>query len=84
MKMRKKKKKKRKRKKNKKKSDSLFDSKTFVISGSFSKSQKEMKALIEDNGGEIKASMNKNIDYVIVGNDNPDLESTKCLSAKKK
>ncbi len=49
------------------KSDKL-QGKTFVISGVFEKvSRKELKKLIEDNGGKVTGSISGNTDYLVAG-----------------
>jgi DNA ligase (NAD+) len=42
-------------------------SKSFLVTGSFDVSRKDIVRLIEDNGGQIKKSLSKNIDYVVLG-----------------
>lgn len=47
----------------------ILDNKTFVITGSFEKSRKDIEKLIELNGGKISSSVSKNTDYLISGKD---------------
>lgn len=44
-----------------------LEGKTLVISGVFSRSRKEMKQLIEDNGGKNTGSLSGNTDYLLAG-----------------
>ena len=44
-----------------------FTDKTFVLSGKFSNGKKTLQALIEDNGGKIKGSVGKSLDYLVAG-----------------
>lgn len=53
--------------------------KSFVITGTLSKTRKEIENLIKSNGGRVKSSVSKDIDYLIVG-DNP---GSKLDKAKK-
>lgn len=46
-----------------------LEGKTFVISGKFEQSRKEIKQLIEDNGGKNTGSLSKNTDYFLTGED---------------
>ena len=49
--------------------NSLLQQKSFVITGSFSnRSRDELKEIIRSLGGEVKESVSKNLDYLIVGN----------------
>ncbi|HLS29836.1 MAG TPA: NAD-dependent DNA ligase LigA, partial [Flavobacteriaceae bacterium] len=46
----------------------ILEGKTIVITGSFEKhSRKELKQLIEDNGGKNTGSISKNTDYLLAG-----------------
>ena len=61
----------------------VFRDTTFVISGNFSKSQKEMNKLIQNNGGEGKSSTTKATDFVLVQSSSSELHSGKCEKARK-
>jgi DNA ligase (NAD+) len=41
--------------------------KTFVITGTLSRDRKEIKELIEANGGKCSGSVSKKTDYVLAG-----------------
>ena len=41
--------------------------KTFVISGTFSRSRDELKNIIEQNGGKILSSISAKLDYLVAG-----------------
>lgn len=45
----------------------LLEGNSFVISGVFKKSRKELKELIENNGGKNTSSISKKTDYLLVG-----------------
>ena len=48
--------------------DSIFNGKTFVITGSFSiGSRDELTKMIEDNGGKSSSSVSKKTDFLVVG-----------------
>ena len=48
----------------------LFDGKTFVLTGTLTRfPRNRAKALIESEGGKVKSSVSRNVDYVVVGND---------------
>lgn len=44
-----------------------FEGKTFVLTGTLSKSRGEFESLIESLGGKTSSSVSKNTDYVLVG-----------------
>jgi DNA ligase (NAD+) len=46
---------------------SILDGKKFLVSGTFSISRDELKAIIERNGGKIVGSISKSLDYLIAG-----------------
>lgn len=48
-------------------SSRVLSGKTFVITGSLSSPRKVIQKLITDNGGEIKSSVSKNLDYLVAG-----------------
>ncbi len=45
----------------------ILDGKKFLVSGAFSISRDELKAIIERNGGKIVGSISKSLDYLIAG-----------------
>lgn len=45
--------------------------------------QKEVKALITDNGGTVKSTITSKVECLIVDGNSPDLQSTKCCAARK-
>lgn len=45
----------------------LFEGKTFVITGTLTKGREEFKKIIEDLGGKISGSVSKKISYLICG-----------------
>jgi DNA ligase (NAD+) len=49
------------------KGESMLDGKSFLITGTLSTPRKEFEKMITDNGGFIKGSVSKNLDYLIVG-----------------
>ena len=60
--------------------EGIFDEMVFVYSGSFSGfTQKEIKAMITDNGGQIKSGVTSKVDCVVVDGSNPNLSSSKVL-----
>lgn len=63
----------------KKKSASVFAGEVFCVSGAFSLSQKEMKELIESNGGTIVATPNKTCTFVV----SDQIGSAKTVKAQK-
>jgi DNA ligase (NAD+) len=44
-----------------------LEGKTFVVSGTFSMSRDELKAMVERNGGKIVGSISKSLNYLIAG-----------------
>ena len=52
--------------------------KTFCITGSQSRSRKELVALIEDNGGRVVSGVSKKLDYLLIA----DIESTSSKAVK--
>ena len=64
------------------KSSNKLNNKSFCITGTLSKSRKEFEKLIIENGGQL-GSVNKNLDYLIVGNDaGSKLDKAKSLGIK--
>ena len=61
------------------KENELFTNKTFVITGTLSKSRDEIKDLIESIGGSVSDSVSKKTDYLILG-ENPGSKYNKALS----
>ena len=61
------------------KENELFTNKTFVITGTLSKSRDEIKDLIESIGGKVSDSVSKKTDYLILG-ENPGSKYNKALS----
>lgn len=57
----------------------VFAGEVFCVSGAFSLSQKEMKELIEDNGGSVVATPNKTCTFVV----SDQIGSAKTLKAQK-
>ena len=49
------------------KASSALEGKTFVVSGKFSRSRDEIKALIEAHGGKNVSSISGNLDYILAG-----------------
>jgi DNA ligase (NAD+) len=47
--------------------EQLLAGKSFLITGTLSKPRKEIESLIKNNGGTIKSSVSKSLDYLIVG-----------------
>ncbi|MDD2487757.1 MAG: NAD-dependent DNA ligase LigA [Candidatus Gracilibacteria bacterium] len=48
----------------------IFSGKSFCVTGSFEAiSRDEIHKIIEDNGGETRSSVSKNLDYLIVGSE---------------
>jgi len=45
----------------------ILDGKKFLVSGTFTISRDELKAIIERNGGKIVGSISKSLDYLIAG-----------------
>jgi len=45
----------------------ILDGKKFLVSGTFTTSRDELKAIIERNGGKIVGSISKSLDYLIAG-----------------
>lgn len=56
-----------------------FAGQTFCVSGKFSRSQAEMKALVTDNGGNIAATANHSCSYLVADG----LGSSKTVKAQK-
>jgi DNA ligase (NAD+) len=54
----------------------IFDGKKFVLSGSLDMGKEYWRTEIENNGGEVKSSVGKRIDYLIAG-DGSGLKSEK-------
>lgn len=44
-----------------------FDGKNFVLSGSLDGGKKKWESFIKDNGGTLKSSVGKNVDYLVAG-----------------
>lgn len=65
----------------KKQINSLFDGKTFVLTGTINMPREEAKELIEIRGGKVTGSVTKKTDVVIVG-DNPGSKYNKALDLK--
>ena len=65
------------------KENELFTNKTFVITGTLSKSRDEIKDLIESIGGKVSDSVSKKTDYLILG-ENPGSKYNKALSLNVK
>ena len=63
----------------KKQINSLFDGKTFVLTGTINMARDEAKELIEIRGGKVTGSVTGKTDYVIVG-ENPGSKYNKALS----
>jgi NAD-dependent DNA ligase len=61
------------------KKSSVFEGITFCVSGAFEISQNEMKQLLNNNGGTIASSVNKQVTYVIAN----DIGSSKTSKAEK-
>jgi len=55
--------------------------KSFVITGSFSMKRSEMEKLIEDSGGLVKSSVNKDTSYLIIADTSS--TSSKAVNARK-
>ena len=47
--------------------DGVLSGTVWTVSGVFSRSRDEMKALIESNGGKISSSVSRNTDYLLAG-----------------
>jgi DNA ligase (NAD+) len=47
--------------------EQLLAGKSFLITGTLSKPRKEIEGLIKNNGGTIKSSVSKSLDYLIAG-----------------
>jgi len=62
-----------------KEASNVLDGKTFVITGSLSKSRDHFKELIESNGGKVTSTVSKKTDYVLVG-ENPGSKEDKAKS----
>lgn len=63
--------------------NAAISGKSFVITGTLSKSRDEFKALIEKNGGKVSGSVSKKTDFVLFGNDpGSKLEKAKELGVK--
>ena len=65
----------------KKQINSLFDGKTFVLTGTINMARDEAKELIEIRGGKVTGSVTKKTDVVIVG-ENPGSKYNKALDLK--
>eukprot|EP01084_Bolivina_argentea_P065623 119617_1 len=66
-----------------KKKKTIFNGYKFAVSGSFSKSQKEIKELITEYGGIINASVTKQVHFLVVGANGFDDDSLKYTVAKQ-
>lgn len=62
-------------------SSGKLSSKSFVFTGTMSKSRKELIALVVDNGGNVKDSVSVGLDYLVT--DDPDGDSSKNKKADK-
>ena len=63
-----------------KKNDDILANKTFVITGTLTKSRDEMKQFIESLGGKVSGSVSKQTDFVLIGTEPG---SNKIEAAKK-
>jgi len=43
------------------------ESKSFCVTGTLSQGRKVIASMIEDNGGKIKSSVGKSLDYLVAG-----------------
>ncbi|SHJ01909.1 DNA ligase (NAD+) [Dethiosulfatibacter aminovorans DSM 17477] len=62
-----------------KKREGFFNEKTVVITGTFGINRKDLKKMIEEQGGKVTGSVSKKTDFVVVG-ENPGSKYTKAQS----
>ena len=66
--------------------DYIISNKTIMFTGGFEKiSRSEAKALTEENGGKVLASVSKKLSFLVVGNSKPTkkkIEKAKSLNIK--
>jgi len=55
--------------------------KSYCFTGAASRPRKELQALVEQNGGEVKGSVSKGLDYLVMAD--PNSTSTKAQKARK-
>eukprot|EP01084_Bolivina_argentea_P305002 526848_1 len=63
--------------------DGIFYGYTFSMSGAFSMTQTKMETFITNNGGKVLSDPDINTDFVIVKNNNPVLDSRKCMAGNR-
>lgn len=51
----------------KERQSNALEGKSFVVSGVFSIDRKELKSLIEENGGKVLSGVSKNLNYLVAG-----------------
>lgn len=59
----------------------LFTGKSFCFTGTMSTPRAKLQKMVEENGGEVKKSVGKNLDYLVISD--PNSTSSKAKAARK-